>query len=249
MQALTYYEYINNIIETRGRHGCGDVYHETHHITPRSLGGNNDTENLVDLFPKEHYEAHRLLALENPDSKPLVFAWHMMSIMNDVHGRQYSLTADEYEEARIAYVNMLKKSSIGENNAFYGKRHSEISKMKMSQSSIGKRHTDESKKKMSESRTGDKNHFYGKTHTDESKQKMSVSSSGEKNKRSRQVYCYELNEVFGSTREAERKTGICYRSIVDCANKKQKYAGKHPITGEKLMWEYIDNIKIKNDIG
>ena len=225
MQALTYDEYINNIIETRGRHGCGDAYRETHHIKPRSVGGNNDTENLVDLFPKEHYEAHRLLALENPDNKSLVFAWHMMSIMNDAHGRQYSLTADEYEEARISYVNMLKKSSIGENNAFYGKRHSEISKMKMSQSSIGKRHTDESK------------------------QKMSVSSSGEKNKRSRQIYCYELNEVFGSTREAERKTGICYRSIVDCANKKQRYAGKHPITGEKLTWEYLDNIKIKNDIG
>ena len=92
---------------------------------------------------------------------------------------------------------------------------------------------------------GDKNHFYGKKHTSESKNKMSKSSSGSSNPRSKYVYCYELDQVFGSTREAEREIGVSYRSIVNCANGKQKYAGKHPVTGEKLTWVYLNDKKIK----
>jgi len=34
---------------------------ERHHIIPKSLGGNNDHENLVVLWYREHYIAHRLL--------------------------------------------------------------------------------------------------------------------------------------------------------------------------------------------
>lgn len=248
MTTLTYDEFINNIITTRGRHGCGDEYHETHHIIPRCVGGNNDPDNLIDLFAREHYEAHRLLALENPQNQSFIFAWHMMSCINNAHGRQYTLDADEYEEARIAYVNMLSQAFQGEGNPFYGRKHTEDSINKMSQSSMGKLHTSESKNKMSQSRIGDKNHFYGKNHTSESKRKMSESSKGSNNGRSRKVYCYELDKVFDSTREAERRTGVCYRSIANCANGTQKYAGKHPVTGEKLIWVYLDDKKIKNDI-
>ena len=212
------------------------------------MGGSNDADNLVDLFAKEHYEAHRLLALENPNNHLLVFAWHMMSCINNAHGREYILTGDEYEEARVAYVNMLREAVKGEHNPFYGKKHTVESRAKMSQSSMGKKHTIEAKRKMSEGRRGNKNHFYGKKHTTESKNKMSKSSSGSKNPCSKNVYCCELDEVFGSTREAERKTSVCYRSIVNCANGKQKYAGKHPVTGEKLTWVYLDDNKIKNDI-
>ncbi len=37
-------------------------YKEKHHIIPKALGGNNDKENLVELFVEEHYTAHLLLA-------------------------------------------------------------------------------------------------------------------------------------------------------------------------------------------
>ena len=70
---VTYEEFINNILETRGRNGCGDEYHETHHIVPKCMGGSNDKENLIDLFAREHFEAHRLLALENPENEKLNF--------------------------------------------------------------------------------------------------------------------------------------------------------------------------------
>ena len=37
------------------------VYCERHHIKPSSLGGNNDKDNIVRLYPREHYIAHLLL--------------------------------------------------------------------------------------------------------------------------------------------------------------------------------------------
>lgn len=38
-----------------------DGYKERHHIIPRSLGGNDSSENLVDLTAREHFICHKLL--------------------------------------------------------------------------------------------------------------------------------------------------------------------------------------------
>lgn len=37
-------------------------YFERHHIIPRSLGGGEESENLIDLTPEDHFFAHLLLA-------------------------------------------------------------------------------------------------------------------------------------------------------------------------------------------
>ena len=65
---MNYKTFIENILNTRGRFACGEEYHERHHIIPKSCGGTNDKNNLIDLFAKEHFIAHKLLALENPDN-------------------------------------------------------------------------------------------------------------------------------------------------------------------------------------
>ncbi len=113
---VTYEEFIRNILETRGRFECGDEYHERHHIIPKCMGGTNDDDNLIDLFAREHFEAHRLLALENPENDKLTYAWHMMAVRRK-DGRDYQLSPEEYEEAKIAFVNMIS----GENSPWYGK--------------------------------------------------------------------------------------------------------------------------------
>ena len=59
---MTYLEFIDNILKTRGRFACGNEYHERHHIVPRCMNGADDEINLIDLYAREHYEAHRLLA-------------------------------------------------------------------------------------------------------------------------------------------------------------------------------------------
>ena len=73
--SLTYNEFIQNILDTRGRFGVHEgEYKERHHVIPKCLGGTNDKNNLIDLYAKEHYIAHKLLALENPSNNGLQFA-------------------------------------------------------------------------------------------------------------------------------------------------------------------------------
>ena len=58
---MTYKEFIDNILETRGRFGC-EGYKERHHIIPKCMGGTNDETNLIDLYAREHFDAHKMLA-------------------------------------------------------------------------------------------------------------------------------------------------------------------------------------------
>ena len=105
---LTYSDFINNILHTRGRNGCGDVYHETHHVVPKCMGGLNEKENLIDLFAEEHFYAHKLLALENPNNDALQRAF---STMAHVHkgGRIYNVDEDDYAYIRNQNANRLKE--------------------------------------------------------------------------------------------------------------------------------------------
>lgn len=182
---MTYEEFINNILETRGRFECGEEYHERHHIVPKCMGGSNDEENLIDLYAREHFEAHRLLALENPENSKLIYAWWNMAHANKTNGRDYEITAEEYENAKIAFQQIYS----GENNPGYGMQLSEETKKKISDALKGDRHPfygkhrdEETCKKISESLkgkyTGEKSSFYGKHHTEESKRKLSESHKG-----------------------------------------------------------------------
>jgi group I intron endonuclease len=75
----------------------------------------------------------------------------------------------------------LRELNLGENNAFYGKKHKDESIQKMREKQLGKTLSEETKQKIKKSTTGDKNHFYGKKHTDEVKNLISKLSSGKNN--------------------------------------------------------------------
>ena len=79
-KGYTYDQFIKEILEKRGRFNCEEnSYKERHHILPKSKGGNNSVENLIDLYGQEHFIAHKLLAKENPSDKQLTCAWWIMS--------------------------------------------------------------------------------------------------------------------------------------------------------------------------
>ena len=100
---MTYKEFIENILSTRGNYGISNTeYYEIHHIVPRCMGGSDDASNKVRLYAKEHYEAHRLLALENPDNEKLTYAWWcFVNGWNAEKQERYVVTAEEYEEAKL----------------------------------------------------------------------------------------------------------------------------------------------------
>ena len=97
---MSYQEFINNILQTRGRFMNDNEYHERHHIIPRCKNGTDDKDNLIDLFAREHFIAHKLLAEENMDDDKLVHAYMLMAFVKDNNQKRYELTPEEYEEAR-----------------------------------------------------------------------------------------------------------------------------------------------------
>lgn len=157
---IAYKDFIQNILNTRGRFACGNEYHERHHIVPKCLGGSNDEDNLIDLFAKEHFIAHKLLATEYPDNKSLTFAWTCMAFPNNKVQKRYEVTPEEYEEAKKAI-----------SRAMSGRTMSEETKKKLSDSKKGKSLSDETKEKLSKT-------FKGRLITDEHRKKISEALKG-----------------------------------------------------------------------
>ena len=141
----TYEEFIQNILKTRGRFECVDEYHERHHIVPKCMGGTDEEDNLIDLFAREHFMAHKLLALENRDNDKLVYAWWCMAFMKSHNHLRQELTQDEYEEVKVAISETMK----GEGHPFYGKHHTDETRKKISEALEGRQFSEEHKQKLS----------------------------------------------------------------------------------------------------
>jgi hypothetical protein len=110
-------------------------YTEMHHIKPLCLGGSNKNENLVRLTAKEHYVAHHLLWKIHKSGK-LAHAWFcMVGRIGDNQDR--FITATHYNNARLAHVNHMKEAMQGAGNHFYGKKHTQETKDKISKANTG----------------------------------------------------------------------------------------------------------------
>lgn len=56
---------------------------------------------------------------------------------------------------------------------------------------------------------------------------------------SKRVICITTGEVFNSICEAGRHYNVSQPNISKCLRGERKSAGKHPLTGEKLFWEFL----------
>lgn len=99
MSNLTYTEFIQSIIDSRGQWGIDDdEYYEGHHIIPKCMGGTGDSrkkdKNIIRLYPEEHYLAHKLLYLENPNNYGLYAAFFGAT-------KNYTLNAEDYAKLKL----------------------------------------------------------------------------------------------------------------------------------------------------
>lgn len=206
---MTYNEFIQNILDTRGRFSVPEgVYKEKHHIIPKCLGGTNDGDNLIDLYAREHFEAHRLLALENPKNNKLVSAWWLMCSCKRECQERYEVTAEEYEKARIAFSERVKERQSGKNHYLYGKHPSEETRRKMSLSRKGRPSGMKGK-------CGKDSPSYGRKASDEVRLKMSLSKRGK--------YLRGNNPLA--------KKVICEGQVYACA---EDCADAYGITGDRM---------------
>lgn len=168
------------------------------------------------------------------------------------------------EKIFISYWN-LTDTNFGYNLEGGGRENikiSESTRKKMSESMMGdknpmfgKRHTEETKRKISAAHKGEKSSWYGRKHTEETKRKISKSNIGKhSNKLTEEqiekiknnapsnkpvsqlnVTTNEVINIYRSTREAERQTGIPHQNIAECCKGKRKSAGGY-------KWEYLTRI-------
>ena len=108
-----YKEFIDNIICTRGQWGIPNgEYMEAHHIVPKCMGGKGSAKikgkpskhpNIIWLYAEEHFIAHKLLAIENPNNSKLVYAWSMMAFPKGKTKRDFEISLF------TQYLNLLSK--------------------------------------------------------------------------------------------------------------------------------------------
>lgn len=109
-----YSKWYNQLIELR-RNRQPTGYVEAHHIIPKSLGGSNSEDNLILLYPKEHFIAHLLLTkmYAGNEKHKMNFAFGMMLAENNQRNKRYKPTARFYEMARKLVGLAVSSSNKG----------------------------------------------------------------------------------------------------------------------------------------
>lgn len=167
-----------------------EIY-EKHHIIPRSMGGNNDPNNIIKLSLREHYIAH-LLLLKTFKNKEMAHAFISMS------GRNIKFNSRLYERYKMEYISNIS----GKNAYWYGKKHSQetINKLKsykgVNNHMYGKKHTLESKIKMSNETSGNKNSMYNKFNVIDNEGNIYISNKNDPKYLSGEVSSIHKNKII-----------------------------------------------------
>lgn len=130
------YELIyENFIKSRLNSPKPEGYCETHHILPRSLGGNDDKSNLIKLSAREHFFAHLLLAKIHGG-----LMWHAINLMRgrvtSLRSREYAFLKEKFSTAHSEYMKSRYASDLSPWNK--GSVYSEEHKQKLSEAHKGK---------------------------------------------------------------------------------------------------------------
>lgn len=152
---MDYQKIYNNLVRrTIARIG----YVEKHHILPRCLGGVDNKENLVDLYPEEHYLAHLLLCKIYPGNQKLLYAAMNMttgSMINNGkrNNKAYGWLRRQYAESMSGDNNPARRNPNLQKEAAkkrVGQKRTEETKARMSTAQKGRTFTEETKRKMAD---------------------------------------------------------------------------------------------------
>ena len=216
-----YTQWYANITE-RAKNRILETYTESHHVVPRSLGGSDEADNLVNLTAREHFVCHWLLVkmTTGQEHHKMLNALRMMRAEKQgQHRYNTKITARVYESIKQEYAKLQSETLKGKGNGFYGKKHTPEAREKIRQKNLGNKLTveqharlvanttgkrkpplsDEHKAKLSILREGEGNGMWGKTHSEETKAKQRAKAVGRK--QSAETVQKKADAVRGSKRE------------------------------------------------
>jgi hypothetical protein len=219
-----YEKWYEQIIENAKR--ARECYTESHHIIPKSVGGTDDPENLVNLTAREHFVCHWLLTKIHVDGEEhwkMLNALRIMKAENKNQQRYDTpITSRVYEKLKITYAKQQSERYSGKNNPMYGRTHSSEARKRISDANSGERNAmksqhmrDKMRKiktgkkrapfsaewlaKLTESNRGENNGMYGKSHSEDTKQKQREQALGRQ--QSEETKRKKADAIRGSKRE------------------------------------------------
>ena len=170
-----YTKWYFEIIERYGNLNTTD-YTEKHHIIPKSLGGKNETNNIVRVSARVHFILHLLLLkmTEGSHLRSMSYAFVTMrrsnkSLRNGINSRLFE-----------TYKKIASKQFLGEKNPFYGKGFFGKDNPMYGKPCHYKMTEEEKniwKQNISKGIIGEKNPFYGKKHSEDMKKYLSEKRS------------------------------------------------------------------------
>ena len=114
---MNYERIYNQLIEKRKVHKLTG-YTETHHIQPKSLGGSDSKDNLIELTAREHFIAHLLLAKFKPCFQT-INAIMIMRCKSNTQCRVNIQNSRMYEWAKKQFSKYMKVRTKGVGNSQY----------------------------------------------------------------------------------------------------------------------------------
>lgn len=155
-----------------------DVKGEVHHIIPRSLGGDDDPDNLVKLRGHDHAWCHWLLTKMTTGTakSSMVYAFNMMSVYGDHMERQASYAiVRAYERNREEWSRVHSERMSGRDPWNKGKKETRPEVLSRIKQACAKRPP-----RSAESKAANAEKQRGQKRSEETRQKMSISATGKK---------------------------------------------------------------------
>ena len=150
-------------------------YSEKHHILPRSMGGNNDSENLVKLTAREHFICHWLLTkmVTGSDRNKMLYALNGMRRNKTGNRYETKITSKVYASLKGKRI-LTQETKMKISLAKKGKSRSEETIQKMRERTMSV----ETRIKLSNSLKGRIGPNLGKPRSEETKEKIRNTLSG-----------------------------------------------------------------------
>jgi NUMOD3 motif len=148
----------NSIIErAKSRILPKEIYTENHHILPKSLGGTNDSTNLVKLTGREHFICHLLLPkmVTGIYKRNMSFAlWSMITMDHSTARARYKINSKMFQTIKTQVAQAKSDLHKGKIVSDETRKKMSVSRKKHAGPNKGKAMSEEQKNKLSKAHTG-----------------------------------------------------------------------------------------------
>jgi len=210
------------------------IYYESHHITPKSMGGGNGAENLILLTAREHFICHWLLTkmcLNQEDHYKMLCALNRMIGSGNYQG--VAEQSHQFEKARKERSLFLSRRMTGSSNPMFGTTWDQGRRnLYETYTNRGKTFSEEEKILV----YGDR---IGATRSEETKVKISQALAG-KPKTAEHIAKVQASRVdFTHSEEARQKISEANKGRIKSENTRAKYHATIAAQKENKMYCFI----------